>query len=88
MSFCIRLSNLNKYKSLPEYTKGSCCKKAFLHIRYKGSYTLEMAVILPLTAAFFVSVLFHGAFTLGNTNLAPFDQFVVVCNKHCLDLVI
>ena len=58
MSFCIRLSNLNKYKSLPEYTKGSCCKKAFLHIRYKGSYTLEMAVILPLTAAFFVSVLF------------------------------
>lgn len=29
MSFCIRLSNLNKYKSLPEYTKEAAAKRHF-----------------------------------------------------------
>lgn len=59
MSFCVRLKTPNHYKSLPEYTiNSSCGKKAFLHIRNKGSYTLEMAVVLPLVAAFLVSILF------------------------------
>lgn len=59
MSFCARLKTPNHYKSLPEYSiNSSCSKKAFLHIRKKGSYTLEMAVVLPLVTAFLVSILF------------------------------
>lgn len=59
MSFCVRLKTPNHYKSLPEYTINSNCgKKAFLHIRNKASYTLEMAVILPLVTAFLVFILF------------------------------
>lgn len=59
MSFCMRLKSSNHKKSLPGYMKNtSCGKKAFLHIRCKGSYTLEMAVVLPLVAAFFVAILF------------------------------
>ena len=58
MSFCSRLIYFNPNKSLPKYRKANCCKKAFLHISSKASYTLEMAVVLPLVAAFFVSILF------------------------------
>ena len=58
MSFCSRLIYFNQNKSLPKYRKANCCKKAFLHIRSKGSYTLEMAVVLPLVTAFMVSILF------------------------------
>ena len=58
MSFCSRLIYFNQDKSLPKYRKTNCCKKAFLHIRSKGSYTLEMAVVLPLVTAFMVSILF------------------------------
>lgn len=59
MSFCKRLKTPNHYKSLPEYSiNSSCSKKAFLHIRRNGSYTLEMAVVLPMVAVFLVSILF------------------------------
>ncbi|MDD6481003.1 MAG: pilus assembly protein [Lachnospiraceae bacterium] len=36
----------------------TCCKRASLCTRQKGSYTLEAAVILPLMAGFFVAILF------------------------------
>ena len=37
----------------PEVSKNqTVAKMAFLHIRSKGSYTLEMAVVLPLVTAF------------------------------------
>ena len=58
MSFCSRLIYFNPNKSLPKYRKEKKKKKAFLHISSKASYTLEMAVVLPLVAAFFVSILF------------------------------
>ena len=51
MSFCSRLIYFNQNKSLPKYRKANCCKKAFLHIRSKGSYTLGVAVSLPRAAA-------------------------------------
>lgn len=68
MSFCRRFRNLQKHQSLPEYAsknnkqnksnKTVCCKKTFLHIRIKASYTLEMAIVLPLVVAFLTTILF------------------------------
>lgn len=58
MSFCSQMKQTNHDKSLPEYQQINYCKKAFLYTRCKGSYTLEMAVVLPLVAAFLVSILF------------------------------
>ena len=62
MSFCSRLIYFNQNKSLPKYRKANCCKKAFLHIRSKGSYTLEMAVLLPIAFLTMLIVLKIGAF--------------------------
>lgn len=63
MSFCKWFFYPSKFQSLSKHAKNkkensSYCKKAFLHIRVKASYTLEMAVVLPLVAAFLTSVLF------------------------------
>lgn len=71
MSFCRWQLHPHKIQSLPKYASkykplndnisnqsivGR--KKTSVHIRMKGSYTLEMAVILPLAAVFLTVVLF------------------------------
>lgn len=48
----------NTQTKMYENNTALLCKKTFLCIRKKGSYTLEAAVILPLVAAFFVALLF------------------------------
>lgn len=66
MSFCSRILYPRKNQSLPEYAsknknitkKSGSCKKTFLHIRTKASYTLEMALILPIVVTFLISILF------------------------------
>lgn len=63
MSFCKWFLYPSKFQSLPEHASNkrknsSYCKKTFLHIRMKASYTLEMAVVLPFVAVFLTSILF------------------------------
>lgn len=60
MSFCIQNYKRKNKKPFPKTAiKHSLdCKKTLLYACLDGSYTLEAAVVLPLLAAFFVSILF------------------------------
>lgn len=64
MSFCSQIMYPLNNQSLPEYASKNkkierkSCKKTFLHIRIRGSYTLEMAVVLPIAVTFLTAILF------------------------------
>lgn len=60
MSFCIQDKKTLIIKPFPKTVKKTPpkCKKTLLCARFCGSYTLEAAVVLPLLAGFFLSLLF------------------------------
>lgn len=60
MSFCIQDKKTLIIKPFPKTVKKTPpkCKKTLLCAGFCGSYTLEAAVVLPLLAGFFVSLLF------------------------------
>ena len=58
MSFCIQDKKTEIIKPFPKTAAPPKCKKTLLCARLSASYTLEAAVVLPLLAGFFVSILF------------------------------
>lgn len=60
MSFYIKDKNPLSTKAFPKTVSETPpnCKKTLLCARIRASYTLEAAVVLPLLAGFFVSILF------------------------------
>lgn len=60
MSFCIQDRKTLFIKPFPKTVKQTPpkCKKTLLCVKTEASYTLEAAVVLPLLAGFFVSILF------------------------------
>ena len=58
MSFCIQDKKTEIIKPFPKTAAPPKCKKTLLCARLSASYTLEAAVVLPLLAGFFASILF------------------------------
>ena len=60
MSLYLKIPYVYRQKTLPGHTnkKKQTSKETSLYTLHKGSYTIESAVVIPLVAGFFVSILF------------------------------